>query len=179
MVDDEGETVTLKDLIVRKGRALAPVAVTSETPADEPAQPATAATAETSWYDATILRAASFKSEAEGTKLWRDAAAAHRDGLCTRDEADHIQNLINARIDDRRKDACDAILAELSEGDEWRLTVEALSEVGEARDRLEEVQGLSAAGQMDADRADLLTRAIVARFPKAAVKDLPAKAEAA
>ena len=175
VVDDEGETGTLKDLIVRKGRALAPVAVAPEAPAAPAGEPAQPAAQSGTWYDDAIAKAAGFKSEAEGTKLWRDTAAAHRDGLCTRDEADHVQNLINARIEDRRKELSDAILDELPEADEWCLTVRELSNTADARGRLEEVEELSATGRIDVDRARLIGRAIIARFPKAALK----KAEAA
>ncbi len=74
-------------------------------PANEgPRQETTSGQAD-GWYDDAIAKAAGFKSEAEGQKLWRESAAAARDGHCTPSEATHIQNLITARISDRRKEA--------------------------------------------------------------------------
>ena len=176
-----GETVTLKDLIIRKGRALAPVAVVPESsagptaPDGETAQPAAQSG---TWYDDAIARAAGFTTEAAGQAIWREAAAAARDGKCAPDQATHIQNLVEARIDDRRKEACERHLATLAEADEWRAKVEGLAGDDEARDALEELSALTP-DQVDMTRANRISRAIVARFPKAAVKEMPAREVAA
>ena len=123
--------------------------------------------------DQAIKDAASFKTEAEGQKLWREAGTAHRQGRCTRDEADHIQNLVNARVADRRKEACSRLLRLLSEDDPWRAKVEELSDGDDdgAREALGELGRLKAAGTVDETRAGRISRAIIARFPKAAVQD--------
>ena len=131
------------------------------TPARQPA-----ARQATPWYDDAIAQAAGFKTEAEGQKLWREAAAAARDGLCTPGEATHVQNLITARIADRRKEASDRLLLLLPEGDEWRVKVEDLADGEEARAALDEL----AAAAVDETRADRIRGAIIARYPKAAVK---------
>ena len=138
--------------------------------ADEPARSG-------SWYDDAIARAVGFTTEAAGQALWRESAAAARDGHCTPGQNTHIQNLITARIADRRKEASDRILALLGEADEWRAKVEGLADGEEARTALEELQEL--AGTVDETRAGQIRSAIVARFPKSAVRDLKAPAKAA
>ena len=124
------------------------------------------------WADLAIEQAASFKTEAEGNKLWREAGARCIAGDCTPDEQTHIQNLVVARITDRRKDASGRLLRQLSETDDWRGKVEELPDGDDdaARDALEEVRQLVAAGTMDETRAGRIGRAIIARFPKAAIQ---------
>jgi len=126
-------------------------------------------------YDDAITTAAGFKSEAEGQKLWRDSAAAVIAGVLTPGQATHVQNLINARISDRRKETATRILEPLAQDDPWRAKVEELADndVEAARAALEELAALTP-GQVEMGRANLISRAIVARFPKAAVKDLAA-----
>ena len=121
------------------------------------------------WTDQALEQAASFKTEAEAQALWRESAAAVLDGRCTPNEATHIQNLINARIADRRKDAATRILRKLDGDDPWRLKVEELASLADAQDALRELAAV-APDQVDMDRANLISRAIVALFPKAAVK---------
>ena len=125
--------------------------------------------------DRALEEAASFKTEAAGTALWREAAAAARDGNCTPDQATHIQNLINARIYDRRRDASDRLLRQLSESDEWRAKVEELASDDDARAALGELSALTP-DQVDMTRANRIGRAIIARFPKAALADPEATA---
>jgi hypothetical protein len=126
--------------------------------------------------DRAIAEAASFKTEAAGTKLWREAGFAARDGHCTPGEATRIQNIVNARIADRRREASDRLLRQLSESDDWRPKVEELTDDEEARAALEELGQLKGAGTMDETRAGRISRAIIARFPKAALKDPEAAA---
>ena len=121
------------------------------------------------WADLAIQQAASFKTEAEGNKLWREAGARCIAGDCTPDEQTHIQNLVVARITDRRREASGRLLRQLSESDDWRPKVEELTDDEGARAALEELGQLKAAGTMDEARAGRIGRAIVARFPKAAV----------
>ena len=122
------------------------------------------------WVDDAIPRASAFKTEAAGTELWREAATAGRDGRATRDEVTHVQNIVNARIADRRKEAAARILKPLAEADPWRDKIlDGLDGDEEARAAINEVQQLLGAGQLDDDRAALLGRAIIARFPKAAL----------
>lgn len=122
------------------------------------------------WADIAIEQAASFKSEAEGNRLWREAAAKVIAGEATPGEATHVQNIIVARVADRRKEASDRLLRQLPGDDEWRIKVEGLSDDEEARATLDELRQCIAAGQLDETRANKIGRAVVARFPKAAVK---------
>jgi len=43
--------------------------------------------------------AATFRTDVRGQEIWRDAAAAAREGLCTPGEATHIQNRIRVRLE--------------------------------------------------------------------------------
>jgi phage recombination protein Bet len=122
------------------------------------------------WADIAIEQAASFKTEAQGTALWKEAAARHLKGEITRDEQDHIQHLIEARITDRRTEASERLLRLLSEDDEWRDHVRELTDDEDARAKLADLGRLKAGGAMDETRAGRIGRAIIARFPKAAVK---------
>jgi hypothetical protein len=121
------------------------------------------------WADTAITHAASFKSEAEGQKLWRESAAAVLDGRATPGEATHIQNIINARVADRRKEASEQLLRHLSEDDDWRDQVRGLTTDDEAREAVEELGRLKGSGTMNETRAGRIAAAIIARFPKAAL----------
>jgi hypothetical protein len=124
------------------------------------------------WADTAIAQAASLKSEAEGQKLWRESAAAVLDSRCTPGEATHIQNIITARVADRRTEAARRILKPLPDDDPWRLKI--LDELGsddDAREAVAELGRLKAAGTMDEERAGLIARAVIARFPKAAITE--------
>jgi hypothetical protein len=121
------------------------------------------------WAEAAIVQAANFKSEAEGQKLWRESAAAVLDGRATPGEATHIQNIINARVADRRQEASERLLLHLSEDDDWRDQVRGLTTDDEAREAIEELGRLKGAGTMDETRAGRIAAAIIARYPKAAI----------
>ena len=121
------------------------------------------------WADHAITQAASFKSEAEGQRLWRESAAAVLDGRATPGEATHIQNIINARVADRRKEASERLLLHLSEDDDWRDQVRGLTTDEEAREAVEELGRLKGSGTMDETRAGRIAAAVIARFPKAAI----------
>jgi len=121
------------------------------------------------WADHAITQAAGFKSEAEGQKLWRESAAAVLDGRATPGEATHIQNIINARVADRRKEASERLLLHLSEDDDWRDQVRGLTTDDEAREAVEELGRLKGSGTMDETRAGRIAAAVIARFPKAAI----------
>lgn len=122
------------------------------------------------WAEGAILQAASFKTEAAGQALWRESAAAVLDGRATPGEATHIQNIINARVADRRKEASERLLLHLSEDDDWRDQVRGLSTDDEAREAIEELGRLKGAGTMNETRAGRIAAAVIARFPKAALK---------
>jgi hypothetical protein len=122
------------------------------------------------WADTALRQAAGFKSEAEGQTLWRESAAAVIDGRATPGEATHIQNLITARVADRRTEASERLLQHLSEDDDWRDQVRGLGSDDEAREAVEELGRLKGAGTMNETRAGRIAAAIVARYPKAVLK---------
>jgi hypothetical protein len=126
--------------------------------------------------DRALKEAAGFTNEAAGTELWLAAGQAQLDGKCTPGERDHIQNLVTARITDRRKEAMSRLLRQLSENDEWRLKVEELSSDEEAHGALRELRQLTVAGTVDGKRSGRISRAIIARYPKAALNDPEAAA---
>ena len=123
------------------------------------------------WAEGAIVLAASFKSEAEGAKLWKEAAARRLKGECTTEDQDKIQNLVEARIQDRRKEASERLLLHLSEDDDWRDQVRGLTTDDEAREAIGELGRLKGAGTIDETRAGRIAAAVIARFPKAALKD--------
>lgn len=125
------------------------------------------------WYEQAKAAAAAFKSEPEGTNLWKAAGNAVLDGKCTPGERDHIQNLVTHRINVRRRELSDEHLRQLSENDDWRLKVEELTSGDDetARELLAELGQLKAAGQLDPTRAGRIGRAIIALCPRAAIAD--------
>lgn len=142
--------------------AVAAAPVQEETPAGDPW--------ERPWIDVATEQAASFKTEADGTKLWREAAGkVHKREISSAD-AKHVQALIGARVDDLRKEAMTLALNLLSENDEWRLKVEELADEDSARAAMTELGQLVTAGKTDMTRANRISRAIAARFPKAAAE---------
>jgi hypothetical protein len=177
--NETGDDENLLAMLFRIGNERKPKPHLAAAPApadvtDEPAQPAASSG---NWYDDAIVRAAGFKTDAAAGELFREAAAKARAGECTPGQATHVQNLINARIDDRHKDAARRILEPLAEADPWRDKIlDGLASDEEARAALEGLEELSGTGQMDVDRAHLLGRAVVARRPKAGVKELKAPA---
>jgi hypothetical protein len=126
--------------------------------------------------DQAIEEAAGLKSEPEGQRLFREAAAKAKSGKCTPDEATHIQNIITARIQDRRKQAATEELRPLIDGNPWRDTILDLGGDFEARNLLAEVQQQLGSKQIDDGTAEMLSRAIVAMRPKAALADSQAAA---
>lgn len=123
------------------------------------------------WAERALEQAGTFKTESEGIKLWREAAARALDGECSPGQKDHIQNKVNARILDRRREASDRILRQLSETDDWRAKVEELrpSDDETAKALLDEIGQMKAAGTMNEQRAGRIGRAIIALCPKAAL----------
>ncbi len=176
LMNGVGEDEALLAMLVRLGNerkpkaerphlAAAPAAVADE-PAQDVPQPE-------SWYDDAIAKAADLQTDAAGVELFREAAAKARAGEITPGQATHIQNLVNTRIATRRKALAATILEPLAEDDPWRDKIlNGLDSDEEARRELGDVEEFSALGQLDVDTARLLGRAIIARFPKAGVKEL-------
>jgi hypothetical protein len=128
--------------------------------------------------DRAIKEAATFTDEAAGQDIQRQAAAAAVRGDCTPGDATKIQNIAEARIHDRRKEAAASHLRQLSETDDWRAKVEELAPGDDttARDLLEELRQLVAAGTMNRTRAGRIGRAVIALCPRAALADPEAAA---
>jgi hypothetical protein len=131
------------------------------------------------WYEQALEAALTFTDADNGRKLYVEAAQAARDGLCTPRQKDHVQNRIQQRAQLLKttgapidvEEASARLLAQLSETDEWRDKVNDLTDDQQARDALEE------AGQLaDKTRAGRISRAIIARYPKAALADPDASA---
>ena len=178
--NETGDEELLLDMLVRIGKERMPKPAVQRphlTSAPAPAAAEGKPAQEFSFkdYDDAIVKAAGFKSEAEGQNLWRESAAAVLAGVLTPRQATHVQNLINARISDRRKETAARILEPLAPDDPWRAKVEEIADndLEAARGALAELAGLTPE-RVDMARANLISRAIVARFPKAAVKDLAA-----
>ncbi len=51
-----------------------------------------------SWYEQALETALTFTDKGNGQELWRETAAAAREGLCTPAQATHVQNRIVQRI---------------------------------------------------------------------------------
>jgi hypothetical protein len=57
---------------------------------------------ESSWYEQALETALSFTDIQAGSALYTQAGQAARDGLCTRNQKDHIQNRVRQRIEKLR-----------------------------------------------------------------------------
>ena len=130
------------------------------------------------WAEQALDHARTFKTEPEGDKLWREAAAMSLIGGCTPKQKDEIQNTITARIRTRRREASDALLRQLSQSDDWRAKVEELDgdDIPACREALDELGRLKTAGTVNETRAGRIGRAIIALCPKAALPDPEAAA---
>ena len=133
------------------------------------------------WAERALDQAGTFKTEAEGNTLWLETNERAKAGEITTRQKDHIQNKITQRIAAQRMKAARIIMRDLAEDDPWRDKVEELDplDLDGARTVLEQLQDLSATGQLDTGRARVLGRAVIARFPKAAVRAAPDASPAA
>lgn len=117
-----------------------------------------------SWLDTAIAKAATFKTEADGTGLWKESAAKVHAREIAPADAEKVQDLITARVEDLRKEAMTEALNLLSEDDEWRQKVEELTDAVSASAAVAEV-GREVTSKV---RAGRIVQAITARWPKAA-----------
>lgn len=132
--------------------------VREERPAPEDVRP---------WAEGAIEQATALRSKNAGDKLWRETAAKAHSGEISGEDAMHIQELITARVEDLRQQAFQAAMNQLSENEPWRLKIEELTRDADARDALNELGELITAGTIDARRGQRITRAIVAKYPRA------------
>ena len=119
------------------------------------------------WLTQAIERAAALRSEHAGTKLWQETAARARAGEITAKDAETLQGLISARVEDLREKAFQVAMQHLSENESWRPKLEELSDVEQARAALEELGKLVADGKVDMTRGNRISQAIAAKFPRA------------
>ena len=119
------------------------------------------------WLDMALETAAGLPTEAAAGKLWKESAAKAHAREITSDDAKRVQDLISARVTDLRKAEADEILKPLAADDPWRLKVEEISDEGGARQTLEELARAVTSRSLDMTRANRVSRAIIARFPKA------------
>ena len=119
------------------------------------------------WPAHGIEQAAALKSVHAAKKLWRETAAKADAGEITGEDAENIQALITARLEDLRAQAAEAAMGQLSEDEPWRAKIEELADTTDARRALDELGQLITAGTIDARRGGRISRAIVARYPKA------------
>lgn len=118
------------------------------------------------WLDTALAAAMTFTSEAEGRKLWRDAAEKAHAGEIAPADARSIQELITARLADLREAPAPGAL--LDDGDPWAVKVEGIVSEQDAADVLAELDERVTAGSVNQDHAGRVRAAVLARFPGAA-----------
>jgi hypothetical protein len=123
------------------------------------------------WLDTAIERAAAFKSEKAGEKLWQETVEKAHAREITAEDVKQIRELIAAQVEDIRVNAMQNQLRQLSESDPWRAKVEELDGNEAARTALEELGRTVAASKIPETRAARIRRAIVARWPHATDTD--------
>jgi hypothetical protein len=131
IIDDEGETVTLRELALRKyqdatkgERGSQPAASTpangqrvSVPPARRSRRPGqaekTPAVTDQEWLTEFTTQAVAFATKADGEKLWQENLAKHNAGECSDEDFGRLQDILNARLENiRAQDAKDAAEAE-------------------------------------------------------------------
>jgi hypothetical protein len=134
VIDDEGETVTLRELALRKyqdaaragrGAPESPPPAgpakngqrTSVPPARRPQRPGQAekppVATDQAWLAGFTSRASEFGTKAAGEKLWQENLAQHNAGECSDEDFGRLQDILNARLEEiQAQDAKDAAEAE-------------------------------------------------------------------
>jgi hypothetical protein len=130
-------------------------------PAAQPEQPAR----DEAWIDEALANAAGLPTIKACQELWRVSAAKVQGGLITKADAQRVQDILRARMEDLRQEA-----AALPPEDPWSVKVESLASTEEAADAVGEVLQSFHGGHIGHDRRDVLLAAITARFPGAATE---------
>ena len=120
-----------------------------------------------SWTDTALGRAGKVASEPDAGKLWTEAAAKAHAGEIAEADAKRVQDALTARVTGLRKAEQAKLLDQLPEGDNWRAKVEELADDESARNALLELGQVLTAGKIEKGRANLVSRAIIACWPKA------------
>jgi hypothetical protein len=114
------------------------------------------------WIDEALANAVGLPTVRACQDLWRVSAAKVQGGLIKKADAQRVQEVLRARMEDLRQEA-----AALPPEDPWSVKVEALASAEEAADAFGEVLQSFHGGHIDAARRDVLLAAITARFPGA------------
>lgn len=128
----------------------------------EPGEPADGVLAgdDVDWLAADLAAAAVLTTKDQARELWRASAARAKAGTYEAADAERVQGLIRARLED----LADALVARLADDDPWAVKVAGLADEYEAGRALDELAGLVAAGAVDAGKAGLIRAAILDRF---------------
>ena len=152
-VDEDGVVI---------GEVIEVGAVRGMRPAPAPVTDAPPPATDDAWIDAAHESAPGLPDVESCRKLWSESAAKVRAGEITKADAEGVQDILRARMEDLRQEA-----AALPPEDPWSVKVEALASAEEAVDALGEVHQSFHGGHIGADRAEALIAAITARFPGA------------
>jgi hypothetical protein len=128
-------------------------------PAPDPVRPAEGE----AWIDEALANAAGLPTVKACQDLWRESAAKVRAGEIAKTDAQRVQEILRARMEDLRQEA-----AALAPEDPWSVKVEALASADEASDAAAEALQSFRDGRIEDSRKDAILAAITARFPGAA-----------
>lgn len=114
------------------------------------------------WIDDALAKAPGLATIKACQDMWRVSAAKVQGGQIAKPDAQRVQEILRARMEDLRQEA-----AALPAEDPWSVKVESLGSTGDAADAVGEVLQSFHEGRVDAARRDALLAAITARFPGA------------
>jgi len=133
-------------------------AATAPEAATEAASPAR----DEAWIDKALADAPGLPSIKACQDLWRVSAAKVQGGQVAKSDAQRVQEILRARMEDLRQES-----AALPPEDPWSVKVESLASTADAADAFVEVLRSHLDGRIDDGRRDVLLAAITARFPGA------------
>jgi hypothetical protein len=148
----DGAAVTAAPAVKNEARDPRPA------PVPDTARPAT----DEAWIDEALANAAGLPTVKACQDLWRVSAAKVQGRLIAKADAQRVQEVLRARMEDLRQEA-----AALPPEDPWSVKVESLASAEEAADAFGEVLQSFHGGHIGAGRRDVLLAAITARFPGA------------
>jgi hypothetical protein len=131
-------------------------------PAPEAPAKAASPARDEAWIDKALADAPGLPSIKACQDLWRVSAAKVQGGQIAKPDAQRVQEILRARMEDLRQEA-----AALPPEDPWSVKVESLASTGDAADAVGEVLQSFHESRIDAARRDALLAAITARFPAA------------
>jgi len=169
--DERGAEELLLTLLKRLGDAKrpAPKQGTGEQQQAHQAKPETAPEqpAEAAWdLDQALAAAPVAKDRDECVKLWHQSATAVRAGQCSTADAERIQALLTARMDDLKN--AEQPPAALDPEDPWAVRVEEIQTASDAEMAMNELLEAFKGGRIDETRANTIRNAISARAAQVA-----------